>query len=97
MILGLLYVKRDSFKFLFNNIVWGIFVIGIVCYFISGQTWNLINGPPFMPQHKNAVVNTAQRGDGASHFVVIATISVVVDGLTLVFVCSYFDVVHVRK
>ncbi|CAF1395878.1 unnamed protein product, partial [Rotaria sp. Silwood1] len=150
MILGLLYVKRDSFKFLFNNIVWGIFVIGIVCYFISGQTWNLINGPPFMPQHKNAVINvqeltsavtiflsvgvillneapklksqtgkrnsfmaiiglatvvglfsyilsifrlknqgypysTAQRGDGASHFVVIATISVVVDGLTLVF------------
>ncbi|CAF0751146.1 unnamed protein product [Rotaria sordida] len=53
MILGLLYVKRDSFKFLFNHIVWGIFIIGIVCYFISGQTWNLINGPPFMPQNKN--------------------------------------------
>ncbi|CAF3072868.1 unnamed protein product [Rotaria sp. Silwood2] len=56
MILGLLYVKRDSFKFLCSNILWGLFVIGIVCYFISGQTWNLINSPPLMPQHKHDMV-----------------------------------------
>ncbi|CAF1437881.1 unnamed protein product [Adineta ricciae] len=54
MIAGLLYLKRDSLSFLYNNLIWGIIVIGVVCYFISGQTWNLINGPPFMNPRKDA-------------------------------------------
>ncbi|CAF3728204.1 unnamed protein product [Adineta steineri] len=56
MIAGLIYVKRDSLGILYNNFVWGIFVIGVVCYFISGQTWNLINGPPFVSNRKNEMV-----------------------------------------
>jgi len=55
MLGGLLYVKRSSLEFLYNHIIWGILVIGVVCYFISGQTWNLINGPPFMSKRKNGM------------------------------------------
>jgi oligosaccharyltransferase complex subunit gamma len=51
----LLYVKRNSFEFLYNYIFWGIFVLGFVCYFISGQTWNFINGPPFMPSQRDGM------------------------------------------
>jgi len=52
---GLLYVKRSSLEFIFNHIIWGIIIIGIICYFISGQTWNLINGPPFVSNRKNVM------------------------------------------
>ncbi|CAF0751162.1 unnamed protein product [Rotaria sordida] len=58
MILGLLYVKRDSFKFLFNHIVWGIFIILAILFCISGQIWNSIRGPPFT--HRNP--QTGQSG-----------------------------------
>ncbi|UJR33611.1 hypothetical protein I4U23_021047 [Adineta vaga] len=54
MIGALLYLKRDNLSFLYNNLVWGVFIIGVVCYFISGQTWNLINSPPFMNARKDA-------------------------------------------
>lgn len=49
----LLYFKRNSLGFLFNTIIWGFFVISVVCCFISGQTWNYINSPPFMPTHRH--------------------------------------------
>jgi len=51
----LFYVKRSTFAFIFNHIMWGILVIGIICYFISGQTWNLINGPPFVSKGKDGM------------------------------------------
>jgi len=56
MIGGLLYVKRNSLEFLYSHIIWGLFIIGVVCYFISGQTWNLINAPPFTSKQKDALI-----------------------------------------
>lgn len=67
MIGGLLYIKRNSLEFLYNQYVWGIFVIvsdscrsGFVSesqfqlailICISGQIWNSIRGSPFL--HRN--------------------------------------------
>lgn len=48
-----LYLKRDNLGFLYSNIVWGILAMGTVCYFISGQTWNFINNPPFISNRRN--------------------------------------------
>lgn len=53
VILGLLYLKRNNLGFLFSNFVWGILAMGTVCYFISGQTWNMINNPPFVSNRRN--------------------------------------------
>jgi hypothetical protein len=67
MIGGLLYIKRNSLEFLYNQYVWGIFVIVsdshrspfvsdrafqlAILICISGQIWNSIRGSPFL--HRN--------------------------------------------
>ncbi|CAF0810711.1 unnamed protein product [Rotaria sordida] len=70
MILGLLYVKRDSFKFLFNHIVWGIFIILAILFCISGQIWNSIRGPPFT--HRNPQTGQSGLFSGTSGYQFIA-------------------------
>lgn len=50
---GFLYVMRKRLTFLYSYVVWGLSVITLICFFISGQTWNMINGPPFMSNRKN--------------------------------------------
>ncbi|CAF1438515.1 unnamed protein product [Adineta ricciae] len=47
MIAALLYLKRDSLTFLYNNLIWGVFVILAILTFVSGQMWNNIHGSTF--------------------------------------------------
>ncbi|CAF4439850.1 unnamed protein product, partial [Adineta steineri] len=51
MIGGLLYIKRNSLEFLYNPVVWGMFIILAILICISGQIWNSIRGSPFL--HRN--------------------------------------------
>ncbi|CAF2093450.1 unnamed protein product [Rotaria magnacalcarata] len=48
----LFYIKRETPKIVYSPIIWGIITVGLVCYYISGQTWNRINKPPFTSQRK---------------------------------------------
>lgn len=55
LLLGMLYLKRNSLDFLFNRTMWGCVCLAITFIFMSGQMWNHIRGPPFMinnPQTK---------------------------------------------
>ncbi|CAF0887568.1 unnamed protein product [Didymodactylos carnosus] len=51
MIAGLLYIKRNSLEFLYNNLLWGVSVILVILVCTSGQIWNTIRGSPFL--HRN--------------------------------------------
>ncbi|EFP04295.1 hypothetical protein CRE_26607 [Caenorhabditis remanei] len=55
LLLGMLYMKRNSLDFLLNRTMWGFVCLAITFIFMSGQMWNHIRGPPFMitnPQTK---------------------------------------------
>lgn len=55
LILGLLYMKRNSLEFLYNKNFWGCVALAFTFIFMSGQMWNHIRGPPFVmtnPQSK---------------------------------------------
>ncbi|EGT56520.1 hypothetical protein CAEBREN_22805 [Caenorhabditis brenneri] len=55
LLLGMLYLKRNSLDFLLNRTMWGCVCLAITFIFMSGQMWNHIRGPPFMinnPQTK---------------------------------------------
>ncbi|CAF5070403.1 unnamed protein product, partial [Rotaria magnacalcarata] len=52
----LFYIKRETPKIVYSPIIWGIITVGLVCYYISGQTWNRINKPPFTSQRKTDMV-----------------------------------------
>lgn len=53
LLLGMLYMKRNSLDFLFNRTVWGFVCLAITFIFMSGQMWNHIRGPPFMITNPN--------------------------------------------
>ncbi|ULU02836.1 hypothetical protein L3Y34_002434 [Caenorhabditis briggsae] len=53
LLLGMLYVKRNSLDFLFNRTMWGFVCMAITFIFMSGQMWNHIRGPPFMITNPN--------------------------------------------
>ncbi|CAD6185832.1 unnamed protein product [Caenorhabditis auriculariae] len=53
LVLGLLYMKRNSLDFLFNRSSWGFLCLGITFIFMSGQMWNHIRGPPFLMTNPN--------------------------------------------
>lgn len=53
LLLGMLYMKRNSLDFLFNRTVWGFVCLAITFTFMSGQMWNHIRGPPFMITNPN--------------------------------------------
>jgi len=75
MIGGLLYLKRNSLEFLYNQVVWGTFVILAILICTSGQIWNSIRGSPFL--HRNP--QTCQIGlfSGSSGYQFIAETYVV--------------------
>jgi len=70
MIGGLLYIKRNSLEFLFNPLVWGVFVILAILICISGQIWNSIRGSPFL--HRNQQTGQIGLFSGSSGYQFIA-------------------------
>ncbi|CAF0750242.1 unnamed protein product [Adineta ricciae] len=62
MIAGLLYLKRDSLSFLYNNLIWGIIVILAILTFVSGQMWNNIHGSTFA-NHDQKTGHTHRKYD----------------------------------
>jgi oligosaccharyltransferase complex subunit gamma len=70
MIGGLLYIKRNSLEFLYNQVVWGVFVILAILICISGQIWNSIRGSPFV--HRNPQTGQIGLFSGSSGFQFIA-------------------------
>uniref|UniRef100_A0A8R1HK13 Magnesium transporter protein 1 n=2 Tax=Caenorhabditis japonica TaxID=281687 RepID=A0A8R1HK13_CAEJA len=53
LLLGMLYMKRNSLDFLLNRTIWGVVCLAITFIFMSGQMWNHIRGPPFMITNPN--------------------------------------------
>jgi len=75
MIGGLLYIKRNSLEFLYNPVVWGIFVILAILICTSGQIWNSIRGSPFL--HRNPQTGQIGLFSGSSGYQFIAETYVV--------------------
>lgn len=75
MIGGLLYIKRNSLEFLYNQVVWGMFVILAILICISGQIWNSIRGSPFL--HRNPQTGQIGLFSGSSGYQFIAETYVV--------------------
>jgi len=75
MIAGLLYMKRNSLEFLYNQFVWGVFVILAILICISGQIWNSIRGSPFL--HRNPQTGQIGLFSGSSGYQFIAETYVV--------------------
>ncbi|CAF3334206.1 unnamed protein product [Rotaria socialis] len=75
MIGGLLYIKRNSLEFLYNQIVWGMFVVLAILICISGQIWNSIRGSPFL--HRNPQTGQIGLFSGSSGYQFIAETYVV--------------------
>ncbi|CAD5219925.1 unnamed protein product [Bursaphelenchus xylophilus] len=51
LILGMLYMRRDSMDFLYSSNFWGFVCVAFVLAFQSGQMWNHIRSPPFLMTH----------------------------------------------
>lgn len=51
LLMGLAYIKRDSFEFLFQRNTWAGITIAFILVMMSGQMWNQIRGAGFA--HKN--------------------------------------------
>jgi len=75
MIGGLLYIKRNSLEFLYNEVVWGVFVILAILICTSGQIWNSIRGSPFL--HRNPQTGQIGLFSGSSGYQFIAETYVV--------------------
>ncbi|CAF1000169.1 unnamed protein product [Adineta steineri] len=75
MIGGLLYIKRNSLEFLYNPVVWGMFIILAILICISGQIWNSIRGSPFL--HRNPQTGQIGLFSGSSGYQFIAETYVV--------------------
>jgi len=75
MIGGLLYIKRNSLQFLYNQILWGILVILVILTCISGQIWNSIRGASFV--HRNPQTGQIGLFSGSSGYQFIAETYVV--------------------
>ncbi|CAF2125322.1 unnamed protein product [Rotaria magnacalcarata] len=75
MIGGLLYIKRNSLEFLYNQVVWGMFVVLAILICISGQIWNSIRGSPFL--HRNPQTGQIGLFSGSSGYQFIAETYVV--------------------
>ncbi|CAI5446337.1 unnamed protein product [Caenorhabditis angaria] len=70
LVLGLLYLKRNSLDFLFNRTTWGVVCLAITFIFMSGQMWNHIRGPPFMISNPNT--KEASFIHGSTQFQLVA-------------------------
>ncbi|CAI4227878.1 unnamed protein product [Auanema sp. JU1783] len=53
LLIGLVYLKRDSLEFAQNKTTWGLICVTVVFIFMSGQMWNHIRGPPFVMTNPN--------------------------------------------
>ncbi|CAD5214382.1 unnamed protein product [Bursaphelenchus okinawaensis] len=48
LIVGMLYMRRDSMDFMYSPNFWGFVCVVFVLAFQSGQMWNHIRSPPFL-------------------------------------------------
>lgn len=65
---GIVYIRQSTFSFLWNRQIYANLVVLLIIYFLSGQMWNHIRGPPLMTRNPQTKAYVWIAGSTQSQF-----------------------------
>jgi len=79
LIVGMLYLRKNSLDFLYNKTTWALGALAFTLAMTSGQMWNHIRGPPFLQKTQNGNIAYI-HGSSQGQFIVETYIVAVLNG-----------------